>query len=615
MAAKPVSASTPTLLELCQDEISLKPLADAALLNCGCTYNEETAMALQKYQLPCIGHDRVPNYYDIEKRLRAIVHTILENTLSFSGKELIPTNVSTEIPEAAKSLYEKGKILFRKQLFTEAAIAFLGATLHYPSYTEAQNSFASALKFIPHPSSGPQIFSSDLPMPGTTSPSATKPPRTNPEPTPAAAAVSLQTPAPAPVYHIDKLNTGTIVHNNTTTYAPRVKYAPVTQATDARRVVDKSQHIYAPQTTYAPANYNNTSYHITYGAPSSSAGGAPAAAVPPQNKPAAPELPAYVRNAKTPEGRGKALIKAIDRKERDMVDLLLEHKDGIKLDVQDEKYRTPLQAACEGNLTEVLELLIENGAKTDGGDAINSLIAAAKAQHREVVKILARHNTPLFAGTLSEYPSYNYSPCEVFEAAARNGDIELITFFLEEMHVSLETVVRYYHARNNDAVNSVALIAVSLGESALDIACEIQSPSLVQLLLSKGAKVNKALLITTEKRNLPILKLLCSQKKALNCYAWESSSCNLTLKDERRPYSIYKATYADLALIQACKRADMEFAQLLVNTTDLTKTFRIEASYQQYVYVSLGEIAFQASSKQAIKDLFPAAVRTNHLSY
>ncbi|MBS0649075.1 MAG: hypothetical protein JSS10_07640 [Verrucomicrobia bacterium] len=49
MATKPVSALNPSLLERCQDEISLKPLTEAVLLNCGCTYNEETAEALQKY--------------------------------------------------------------------------------------------------------------------------------------------------------------------------------------------------------------------------------------------------------------------------------------------------------------------------------------------------------------------------------------------------------------------------------------------------------------------------------------------------------------------------------------------------------------------------------------
>ncbi|MBS0649071.1 MAG: ankyrin repeat domain-containing protein [Verrucomicrobia bacterium] len=609
MAAKPISASTPSLLEHCLDKISLKFLTDAVQLSCGCYYNKETAQALHQYQLPCIKHEQVPFYYEYEEHLALLVKAVLQKETSSSGKELTPTNVSTEIPEAAKSLYEKGKALFQKHLFTEAAVAFLGATLHYPSYTEAQNSFASALKFIPGPSAGPQISSSDLPMPGTTAPSTTRPLRTNPEPTPAAAAASLQSPAPAPVYHIDKLNTGTIIHNNKTTYAPRVNYAPVTRVTDARRVVDKSRHIYAPQSTYTPTHYTNTSYHINYAAPGS--GGAPAAVASPQNKPAAPELPAYVRNAKTPEGRGKALIKAIDRKERDMVDLLLEHKDGIKLDVQDEKYRTPLQAACEGNLTEVLELLIDNGAKTDGEDAKASLIAAAKVHNSEVVKILARSNTPLFSRGQEVYLNHYSSKCEVFEIFVREGDSGMVLFFIDEMKINLQSPMDYTQGYDSGPTIS----EITLGEIALNIACEIQNPGLVRLLLDKGAKVSKALWIVTDKRNLPLLQLLCGKKEAFYPSARSQHEYfSLILSNQKSNYLVKSLTYADLALLKACERGDLEFAQLLVKTTDLTKSFQIDAGYQEYVYPRLADIAYQVSSKQSIQDLFSSVGRRRNVS-
>ncbi|MBS0649074.1 MAG: ankyrin repeat domain-containing protein [Verrucomicrobia bacterium] len=557
--------------------------------------------------MPCIRHERVPQYYEIEERLSAIVQTILEHTIAFSGKELTPANVSTEIPEAAKSLYAKGKILFQKQFFKEAARAFLGATLHCPTYTEAQNSLASALKFLDDPSSGPQIFSSAIPMPGTSAPTSTKPPRTKPEPTPAAAVASLQTPAAAPaVYNIDELNTGTIVHNTTTTYAPRVNYAPVTQVTDARRVVDKSRHIYAPQTTYAPANYNNTSYHINYGAPSSSREGAPAAIASPQNKPAAPVLPDYVKNAKTPEGRGKALIKAIDRKERDMVDYLLEK--GAKLDVEDEKHRTPLQTACEGNWPEVVQLLIDNGAKTDGEDAPSSLIVAAKAKYRGVVKILLRHNTPfIWKGESWGYNHYKRGyfkgGCGAFEIFVRDGDLEMVSFFLDEMKINLRVSL------------SPNEYPMSMGEYALDVACEIQNSALVQALLDKGAKINKALLIVTDNRNLPILRLLCGKKKALHPFHSTGIYQHflLTYRNQKSNHVVQSLMYAELALLKACERGDLEFVQLLITTTDLTKTLTIDDGCYGCFYLNLAEIAYQVGTTQDIKNLFPLSLRTRGL--
>ncbi|MBS0649070.1 MAG: hypothetical protein JSS10_07615 [Verrucomicrobia bacterium] len=146
MAAKPISALNPSLSELCRDPISLKPLTDAVQLNCYCYYNEETVKALQLYGLSCIQHDRVPSLYGNEDRVSLIVRALLQEGTSSLGKELTSTNVSGEIPEAAKLLYEKGKTLFEKQCFTEAARAFLGATLHHQGYTEAKHSLELALK-------------------------------------------------------------------------------------------------------------------------------------------------------------------------------------------------------------------------------------------------------------------------------------------------------------------------------------------------------------------------------------------------------------------------------------------------------------------------------------
>jgi len=620
MTSKPVSASITAFPDLCRDEISLKLLTDAVLLDCGCSYNTETAEALQSYQLPCLKHEQFVIGYRIEECLRAIVRAILQNETAFPVTQLTSDNVSDEIPEVAKSLCEKGKQLFLKQLFRESARAFLGATLHHPSYTEARSSLESALKFLPNPSSQPQLYSSALPTPGSVPYTSTPSQEKKPKSKPAAAAFSPK-PAAAPPVNIKQLNTGTIVHNNHSNYAPQVTYAPVTKTKDARTVVnDSSQYTYAPhttyapQTTYAPINYHFSSSPTYYGAPlPSGSTAAPAPAAPKQSSPATLELPDYVKNAKTPEGKGKALIKAIDRRERAMVDYLVEQK--AQLDATDAKHRTPLQAACEGNWSDVLEFLIENGAKTNGEDAISALIAATKARYGEVVKILARNNTPLLSPSHNDYPNYSYTPCEVFEAAARNGDVELIAFFLDEMQLKLETTVHYAHSRNDDALNSVSLIEVSMGENALDIACEIGNLPLVKLLLSKEAKVNKALYVATDKKNLPILRLLCSNKEALNCYSWESTSCTLNLKDQPRSYNIYKVTYSGLALIKACERGDVEAAKLLAKITNLTQDFKIDAGYnrerggQDYLNVSLGEIAFQASSNPEIKALFPDAVR------
>ncbi|MBS0649073.1 MAG: ankyrin repeat domain-containing protein [Verrucomicrobia bacterium] len=641
MAAKPVSASTPTLLELCQDEISLKPLADAVRLSCGCYYNTETAEALERYHLLCIQHEKFSFYYEVAERITMITRAVLQKETSSSEKELTPANVSTEIPEAAKSLYEKGKILFQKQFFKEAARAFLGATLHCPSYAEAQDSLDSALKFLPDPSSDPQISSLAFSTPCNSAPTTSRPRHTEPEPTPAAS----QDPPPAPtVNNIDKLNTGTIVHNNNTTYAPQTNYAPVTKVKDGRRVDKKVQNTYAPQTTYAPTHYNNTSYHINYapvtmvkdgrrvdkkvqntyalqtslaptqdnifyhisGAPGS--GVVPAAAEPPRNKPAAPVLPDYVKNAKTPEGKGKALIKAIDRKEKDMVDYLLEK--GAKLDVEDEKHRTPLQTACEGNWPEVVQLLIDNGAKTDGEDARTSLITAAQEQYREVVKILVRSNTLFISQVKSRYNGHPVSGCEAFALAVRNGDSELVSFFIDEMKIDLQDPINYTESRNRGG-DLIALQALLMGEYGLDIACEIQNLQLVQLLLDRGAKINKSLLVATEKGNLPILQLLCSKKEALHPSPSKPAFqyFTLTYENHESSYPIIDLTYADLALLKACKSGNLEFARLLITTTNLIKHYEVNVGYNKPVYMRLDQMAYQVSSVQDIKNLFLSSIR------
>lgn len=198
MAAKPISALNPSLSELCLDAISLKPLTDAVQLNCYCYYNEETAKALQLYGLPCIQHERIFSFYgNKEERVSLIVRALLKEGTSSLGKELTSTNVSAEIPIVAKSLFEKGNAFLGQKLFKEAARAFLGATLHCPSYIEAQKSLESALTSL-------RSSSGSFSMPGI----AAKPLSTRPILT--RLATSPQNPASAPVYNAQQL----VCHDN-----------------------------------------------------------------------------------------------------------------------------------------------------------------------------------------------------------------------------------------------------------------------------------------------------------------------------------------------------------------------------------------------------------------
>jgi len=163
------------------------------------------------------------------------------------------------------------------------------------------------------------------------------------------------------------------------------------------------------------------------------------------------------------------LMKAVRKGHITIVKVLLHHKEGINVNIQNKDGVTALIIACRDGHTEIVELILSHknnralpNIKSEGG--WNALILASLSGHTEVVRLLLR------------VPS-----CGVDDAtkdgltalifAANNGHLEVVKL-LVEYHADLDAKTSVNH-------NTALIFATDAGHSEI-----------VRILLQNGASVD-----------------------------------------------------------------------------------------------------------------------------
>ena len=181
----------------------------------------------------------------------------------------------------------------------------------------------------------------------------------------------------------------------------------------------------ASSTSSAPSSLPSSSI------PKQSAGTIPSSNPRQEECKTAPPLPSYVTEALNRAGRGKALIKAVEEENTPAIRYLLSQD--TQVDSKDGQNRTPLLVACQKKNEGIIHLLIGNGAPVDGDDARAALIEATEKGHREVVKILVNEGAPMMnkmGPRADKIIADRSTPCIPLEVVIKNGDSELLKFFL-----------------------------------------------------------------------------------------------------------------------------------------------------------------------------------------
>jgi ankyrin repeat protein len=133
-------------------------------------------------------------------------------------------------------------------------------------------------------------------------------------------------------------------------------------------------------------------------------------------------------DVRSPDGGITALFVAIEKDNKEVVELLLDH--GANPNIRDRWGRTPLHMAGYGG-AELTQLLLANGADPDVIDEQNSspLHVAAYSGDLESVRLLVGRNAPLHGRASNSWPPQEGTPALV---ALRAGHADIATYILYE---------------------------------------------------------------------------------------------------------------------------------------------------------------------------------------
>ncbi len=304
-------------------------------------------------------------------------------------------------------------------------------------------------------------------------------------------------------------------------------------------------------------------------------------------------LPSFVTQALNAAGRGKALIRAIDEGNVEAITYLLSQE--VLLNEKDGMGRTPLVMACEKKNSEILSLLIRNGAPVDGEDARGALITATQNTDREIVKILVTEGVPMMSKQ-GPRPNRVYSdaatPCIPLEIVATNGDIELLEFFISTMNRpnGVNLGAAGHQGSDKYYCKSVGIYAVelalgkghlkvaqmlvengvgvkdrvshdsSVGDIVLNAACARGDFMLINLLLKKGHALSDADGWFSAPRALNRAQHCDHFLKLARLLIENGLNLNYNLQPSyQRPESI-----GSVVFLAACKANDIELVRLLL---------------------------------------------------
>jgi ankyrin repeat protein len=249
---------------------------------------------------------------------------------------------------------------------------------------------------------------------------------------------------------------------------------------------------------------------------------------------------AYVDGA-ADYSEGSPLSRAIRNKNTEVIHLLLDN--GANIDHFSTSDSSPLAAAIESGVIEMIDLLLERGADPANEEALlqamsqsidlvqrllrsfsvrypygnghygsRALSRAVREQNLPLVRAFLQANIPVDGGAIWENSDEGTTPLAI---AIDGDDLAVVEMLLTKV-VDLNRIVRFdglYYREMRDRQTAL-LVAVSAG-----------NPQIVQLLISRGANVNLAarggiertpLQMAAEKGHLGIVQLLIENGAEVN---------------------------------------------------------------------------------------------------
>ena len=195
---------------------------------------------------------------------------------------------------------------------------------------------------------------------------------------------------------------------------------------------------------------------------------------------------------------GWALTEAIKHKHIEVTKVLLEH--GVSVDEISDDDRTPLIEvkenlqtalilACQKGNTDVIQLLLNNGAQVNAEISERfAIVEASKNGHTEAIKLLLKHGAKLQTALIEASRNGHAEVVKLLlEKGARvnvqdsNGRSALITAS-ENSHIAVVRILFEHNALVNWQDND--------GQSALMLACQNGHIQIIKMLLGHDARIN-----------------------------------------------------------------------------------------------------------------------------